>query len=101
MKLRLRHSYVIAIVVAMQLVGDPDIAIWLGKRPRFDWDDGNSTKSQAKHGFSTADVESLLDAPILFAGQIVEPAHEEARYLLLVRYSTRAARSPGLRQARR
>ncbi len=30
-----------------------------------------------------ADVESLLDAPVLFAGRIVEPTHEEARYLLL------------------
>jgi len=48
-----------------------------------EWDAGNSTKIQAKHGFSTADVESLLDAPVLFAGRIVEPAHEEARYLLL------------------
>ena len=48
-----------------------------------EWDAGNSTKNQAKHGFSAADVESLLDAPVLFAGRIVEPAHAEARYLLL------------------
>jgi len=48
-----------------------------------EWDAGNSTKSQAKHGFYTADVESILDAPVLFAGRIHEPAHEEARYLLL------------------
>jgi len=48
-----------------------------------DWDAGNSTKSQAKHGFRTADVESILDAAVVFAGRIVEPAHDEARYLLL------------------
>ncbi|HZZ85174.1 MAG TPA: BrnT family toxin [Anaeromyxobacteraceae bacterium] len=67
----------------MKLVTEPDVAPWLGKHPAMDWDAGNSTKSQAKHGFSTGDVESLLDAPVLFAGRIVEPAHEEARYLLL------------------
>lgn len=67
----------------MKLVAEPDVAAWLGTRPAMEWDAGNSTKIQAKHGFSTADVESLLDAPVLFAGRIVEPAHEEARYLLL------------------
>ena len=40
-------------------------------------------ESQAKHGFRTADVESILDAAVVFAGRIVEPAHDEARYLLL------------------
>jgi uncharacterized protein len=48
-----------------------------------EWDAGNSTKSQTKHGFLIADVESIVDAPVLFAGRIVEPGHEEARYLLL------------------
>ncbi len=48
-----------------------------------EWDAGNSTKSGTKHGFRTADVESMFDAPILFAGRIVEPSHDEARYLLL------------------
>jgi uncharacterized DUF497 family protein len=67
----------------VRLTPAPDIAEWLGKRPGMDWDAGNSTKSQAKHGFSTADVESVLRSPVLFAGRIVEPAHEEARYLLL------------------
>jgi uncharacterized DUF497 family protein len=46
-------------------------------------DAGNSTKSHTKHAFRTADVESILDAPVVFAGRIVEPAHGEARYLLL------------------
>ncbi len=67
----------------VRLTAAPDIAAWLGTHPAMEWDAGNSTKSQTKHGFSTADVESLLDAPVLFAGRIVEPAHDEPRYLLL------------------
>ena len=67
----------------MKLTVDPDVAAWLGTRPATEWDAGNSSKSEAKHGFSIADVDSLLDAPVLFAGRIVEPAHEEPRYLLL------------------
>jgi uncharacterized protein len=67
----------------VKLVAEPDVAAWLENRPAMEWDAGNSTKSQTKHGLSTADVESLLDAPVLFAGRIVEPAREEARYLLL------------------
>jgi uncharacterized DUF497 family protein len=68
---------------SVKLTADPDVADWLGRRPATEWDAGNSSKSQAKHGFSIADVDSLLDAPVLFAGRIVEPAHEEPRYLLL------------------
>jgi len=67
----------------VKLVAEPDVAAWLWTRPAMEWDAGNSTKSQTKHGFSTVDVESLLDAPVLFAGRVVEPAYEEARYLLL------------------
>jgi len=67
----------------VKLVAEPDIAAWLETRPAMEWDAGNSTKSQAKHGFHTADVESIFDAPVMFAGRIVEPAHEEARFLLL------------------
>ncbi len=44
-----------------------------------EWDAGNSTKSQTKHGFRTADVESILEAAVVFAGRIVEPAHDEVR----------------------
>jgi uncharacterized DUF497 family protein len=48
----------------------------------FDWDAGNRTKN-LKHRVSTADIEGLLDAPMVFAGRIVEPAHDEPRWLLL------------------
>ena len=44
---------------------------------------GNSTKSEVKHGFGKTDVESIFNGPVLFAGRIVEPEHEEERYLLL------------------
>ena len=67
----------------VRLAAAPDIAEWLGTHPQMEWDAGNSTKSQTKHGFHTADVESILDAAVVFAGRIVEPAHDEARYLLL------------------
>ena len=79
----LKYSYGIAILHAVKLTADPDVAAWLGTRPATEWDAGNSSKSQAKHGFSIGDVDSLLDGPVLFAGRIVEPAHEEPRYLLL------------------
>jgi uncharacterized DUF497 family protein len=68
---------------SVNLAAAPDVAAWLGTRPATEWDAGNRSKSQAKHGFSIADVDSLLDGPVLFAGRIVEPAHEEPRYLLL------------------
>jgi len=79
----LTTSYDIAMLGSVKLTADPDVAAWLGKRPATEWDAGNSSKSQAKHGFSIADVDSLLDAPVLFAGRVVEPTHEEPRYLLL------------------
>ena len=85
----------------MKLVAEPDVATWLGTRPALEWDAGNSTKSQAKHGFSIADVESLLDAPVLFAGRIVEPAHDEQRYLLLGVTSGGRRGAPDLRAPRR
>ena len=79
----LTNTYDIAIFRTVKLTADPEVAAWLGRRPVTEWDAGNSSKSQAKHGFSIADVDSLLDAPVLFAGRVVEPAHEEPRYLIL------------------
>jgi uncharacterized DUF497 family protein len=75
------NSYKIAMLRSVKLAAD--LAAWLGKRPATEWDAGNSSKSQAKHGFSIADVDSLLDAPVLLAGRIVEHAHEEPRCLPL------------------
>ena len=67
----------------MRLAHDQEVAAWLSTGPRLEWDAGNSTKSETKHGFDVADVESLLAGSLLFAGRIVEPQHPEARYLLL------------------
>jgi len=53
-----------------------------GTSEDFEWDNGNRAKN-AKHGVAVGDVESLLAAPVLFAGKIVEPAHNELRWLLL------------------
>ncbi len=67
----------------MKLVSAPDVAAWLQERPVTEWDAGNATKSESKYRFSAAALDSLLDGPVLFAGRIVEPVHDEARYLLL------------------
>ena len=70
----------------MTLVDDPEIAAWveaLAGVQAFEWDRGNRTKSEVKHGFSVADVESIFASPVLFARRIVEPASSEKRYLLL------------------
>lgn len=70
----------------MRLVDDPEIAGWveaLTGVEAFEWDRGNRTKSEVKHGFSVADVESIFASPVLFAGRIAEPTSSEKRYLLL------------------
>lgn len=66
----------------MRLVADPETAAWLATVPTLQWDAGNSTKSEVKHGFSSADVESLFLGNFAFAGRIIEPTHEETRHLL-------------------
>jgi uncharacterized DUF497 family protein len=72
----------------MQLVEDPDTAYWLdgleGEAQNFEWDAGNRTKLQ-KHGVKQEDVESMFQSPIVFAGRVVEPAHDEPRWLVLGR----------------
>jgi uncharacterized DUF497 family protein len=60
------------------LAGEPD---------DFEWDEGNRTKNR-KHGVEPHDVEVMFEHPILFAGRIVEPTHEEARWLLLGQHSS-------------
>jgi uncharacterized protein len=70
----------------MRLVDDPEMAEWveaLTGADAFEWDRANRTKSEVKHGFSVADVESIFTSPLLFAGHIVEPVSSEKRYLLL------------------
>jgi uncharacterized DUF497 family protein len=70
----------------MRLVEDSEAAAWLeglaGEPDAFEWDEGNRTK-HSKHGVTTHDVEAMFQQPLFFAGRIVEPAHEETRWLAL------------------
>jgi uncharacterized DUF497 family protein len=52
------------------------------KRKDFDWDAGNRTK-QRKHRVRPADIEGMFRTRTVFLGRIVEPAHDEDRWLLL------------------
>lgn len=67
----------------MKLVPDPATAEWLAAGPELEWDAGNSTKSEMKHGFTKVNVEEILLGRVEFAGRIVEPAHGEPRFLAL------------------
>lgn len=67
----------------MKLVADEDIATWLAERPAFQWDAGNSRKSEVKHGHSVQEIESMMDGMTLLAGRIIEPNRGEPRWLLL------------------
>ena len=75
----------------MKLVADEEIAAWLAERPAFQWDPGNSTKSEVKHGYSAQEIESMMDGITLLAGRIIEPDRGEPRWLLL---GTSAAGAP-------
>jgi uncharacterized DUF497 family protein len=75
----------------VKLVADEEIAVWLAERPAFQWDAGNSTKSEVKHGHSAQEIESMIDGITLLAGRITEPDRDEPRWLLL---GTSAAGAP-------
>jgi len=53
-----------------------------GASEEFDWDDGNRSKGQ-KHEIEPTEVESLFKRTVFLAGRIIEPAHDEPRWLLL------------------
>ena len=48
----------------------------------FDWDAGNRAKHR-KHGVEPTDIEAMFRGPTVFLGRIIEPAHDEDRWLLL------------------
>jgi uncharacterized DUF497 family protein len=68
----------------MKLVGDPEAEAWLEalSAEAFEWDSGNRSKN-TKHRFESSEVESLFQRTVFLAGPIVEPAHDEPRWLLL------------------
>lgn len=72
----------------MRFIDDQKAAAWLdgleGSPEDFDWDAGNRTKNR-KHGVEAEDIEALLSHPVLLAGRIVQPDHDEPRWLLLGR----------------
>jgi uncharacterized DUF497 family protein len=41
------------------------------------------SKKDLKHSVEASEVEELLNQPLVLAGRIVEPAHDEPRWLLL------------------
>jgi uncharacterized DUF497 family protein len=70
----------------MRVVEDPAMAEWLqqwaGAPQDFDWDAGNRTKLR-KHRLRPADVEGMFRGRTVFLGHILEPTHDEDRWLLL------------------
>ncbi|MBK8871265.1 MAG: BrnT family toxin [Elusimicrobia bacterium] len=71
----------------MRLKTDESAAQWLhdfvADPENFDWDEGNIRKN-LKHGYSAEQIESLfLQTEYIFAGKIIEPAHDEWRGLVL------------------
>jgi uncharacterized DUF497 family protein len=59
---------------------------WLmaNRDPLFDWDFGNMTKSKAKHGIETFEIEAVFSSPLSIPlGVQVEPKVIEERLALL------------------
>jgi uncharacterized DUF497 family protein len=70
----------------VRLSPDGGLDEWLagitGAAGQFDWDAGNRAKNR-KHGVEPSEVESLFHRTVFLAGRVVEPAHDELRWLLL------------------
>src|ERR1700722_20527906 len=68
--------------MAVRLFDDPDAREWLETEPRLEWDAGNRAKN-GKHGVAPDDVEPVMTIRPAFVGRILEPAHDEPRWLIL------------------
>lgn len=70
----------------MKISPDGSLDEWLstiiGAAGQFDWDGGNRAKNR-KHGVEPSEVESLFHHTVFLSGRIVEPTHDEPRWLLL------------------
>ena len=70
----------------MKLAQDGSLDEWLagitGAQGQLDWDAGNRAKNR-KHGVEPSEVESLFHRTAFLAGRIVDPPHDEPRWLLL------------------
>jgi len=72
----------------MELVADPETQEWLAAGEfGFDWDAGNSGKSERKHGVSDATFEDVFLQPFILAGRIVREG--ETRWLVLGKAGTK------------
>jgi uncharacterized DUF497 family protein len=68
----------------VRLADDPGTRAWLEGEPKFEWDAGNLAKN-AKHDVTRGDIEAVMAIRPAFVGRILEPAHDEPRWLLLGR----------------
>lgn len=72
----------------MRFAADPKTAAWLGAlaggTEDFEWDEGNRTKNR-KHGIEAGEIEQLFRHEYVLEGRVVEPPHEEPRWLALGR----------------
>jgi len=55
---------------------------WLEDEPEIEWDAGNFAKNE-KHGVARGDIQAVVAIQAAFVGHIVEPAHDEPRWLIL------------------
>ena len=69
----------------MKLEADPATADWLATSPAFAWDAANQTKNMTKHDVTVEEAQSVLRSPFVLAGRVIEPRHEERRWVLLGR----------------
>src|SRR5687768_6102446 len=69
----------------MKVVRDPETEAWLAEAlESLEWDEGNLTKNR-KHRVEPEDVEQIFSHSYVFFGRVIEPAHEEPRWVLLGR----------------
>lgn len=70
----------------MKRIADEEMGAWLAtfaaRHEDFEWDDGNRRKL-SKHRVTTEEAEAIFRHAYVFAGRVVEPAHEEPRWLAL------------------
>lgn len=68
----------------MRVAAAPEIEQWLASESReLDWDKGNRSKSERKHGISDGTIETFFSNIYVFLGEVVERRTSEPRYVVL------------------
>jgi uncharacterized DUF497 family protein len=75
---RLRDTY----TIGMRWAADAEAAAWLATAPELEWDTANTAKL-TKHGLTRTEVDSILGGIPYLLGRMVEPAHDEPRWVAL------------------